>query len=301
MARIIEGQAGKYVYHDVVAMVRSYGRRRSSRNGSVYEVPNLTIVLESPVDALPIGCGRNVNTKIAAAEALQLIGGFSNPDLMCRIAPQFDRYREDIVESDLGNGENGGFADVKRRVFWGAYGDRIGAQLASVIRKLKDQSTRQAVITLWDPKLDNEPNHLDYPCTIGLGFTIYKDSLEMNVTMRSNDVWLGLPYDMFQFGQLQLTLCNVLGLQPGTYTHTAWSMHLYGHDLEKTYELTSDVDEDSYLLAQPDGLGEFGTPVEHLWTVARIIAREPHRRSDLWKPTTSEEWYIATLSGQISS
>lgn len=280
MARIVEDQAGKYVYHDVVATVRGYGRRRSSRNGPVYEVPNMTIVLDSPVDALPIGCGRKLNTKIAAAEALQLIGGFSDPDWLVKIAPGFERYREPTGE------------------FWGAYGIRMGVQLDHIIRKLKaDLSTRQAVITLWDPTFDNSKSKADYPCTVAIGFAIHKQQLEMNVTMRSNDVWLGLPYDMFQFGQLQLTLCNVLGLRPGTYTHTAWSMHLYAKDLEKTYELTSDVDEESYPLMQPNGLGEYGTPVEHLWTVARTIAREPHL-IDLWKPTASEEWYIATLSGQ---
>lgn len=160
----------------------------------------------------------------------------------------------------------------------------------------KHEGTRQAVITLWDPNLDNVKGKNDYPCTVALGFTRHDENLSAHVTMRSNDVWLGLPYDMFQFTQLQLTLCNILGLRPGTYTHTAWSMHLYDRDLVKTYDLTIGSDNDD-AAEQPDGLGRLALPVEHLWTRARTIAREPHLAHDLWDVTKSEEWYVDILGG----
>lgn len=275
MAQIVVGQTGQDTYHDVLETVRRHGRRRGSRNGPTLEVSDLTIALESPVDALPIGVGRGLNVKIAAAEALQLIGGFSDPDWLVKIAPGFERYREPEGQ------------------FWGAYGNRIGNQLEHIITKIYgDVDTRQAVITLWDSQLDNVRGKSDYPCTISLGFTSYHEQLSMHVTMRSNDVWLGLPYDMFQFAQLQLTLCNLIGQYPGTYTHTAWSMHIYVSDVEKSYDVTNTVD-DKY--DQPDGIGHNHLLVEHLWTRARTIAREPHLVRDLWQPTKSEEWYLDTL------
>lgn len=235
------------------------------------------------MDALPLGCGRNLNPKIAAAEALQLIGGFSDPDWLVKLAPNFERYREPTGE------------------FWGAYGVRIGHQLEHVLSKLYgDMDTRQAVITLWNPGIDNVREKSDYPCTVALGFTQYSGKLDMSVVMRSNDVWLGLPYDMFQFTQLQLTLCNITGLQPGTYTHTAWSMHLYTRDLEKSYNvLNRGINDDGP--TQPDGIGQHSLSVEHLWTRARMIALEPHLVRDHWTPTESEEWYLATLADQASS
>lgn len=277
MARIVEGVTGQSVYPDVVTTVRSYGRLRSSRNGPVLEIPNLTIVLESPCDGLPVGCGRNLNPRIAAAEALQLIGGFSDPDWLVSVAPNFKRYREVTGE------------------FWGAYGDRIGNQIEHVISKLRTASnTRQAVITLWNPDLDNIQEKSDYPCTVALGFMVTDNyRLGMNVTMRSNDVWLGLPYDLFQFTQLHLTLCNVLGLTPGEYTHTAWSMHLYTSDLAKSYEVTSAIDYEDFTC--PDGIGQLSLPVESLWTRARMLARAPHLVRDSWDLTKSEEWYLDTL------
>lgn len=298
MARIIEGQYGCQVYGEVIDTIRRHGRRTSSRNGVVYDLPDVTISLESPLNALPLGCGRNLNPRIAAAEALQLIGSFSEPDWLCRIAPQFDRYREDVRVS-LGCTVDS--LTKVERLFHGSYGDRIGDQLESVVSKLRETpDTRQAVVTLWNPERDNEPGHLDYPCTVALNFRrsgrLYRqsDRLDMQVLMRSNDVWLGLPYDMFQFTQLQLTLCNVLDLEPGRYTHTAWSMHLYMTNYDESYSVT-DVITPTQVLPHVQGIGNrhLITPNEayhHTRDRARGLALQ-----NLVDWTVSEAWYLDTL------
>ena len=51
--------------------------------------------------------------------------------------------------------------------------------------------------------------------------------------MRSNDIWFGLPYDIFQFTSLQILLSMELGVGIGTYTHICGSLHLYERDLGK--------------------------------------------------------------------
>lgn len=250
-------------------------------------MPDLTIELESPLNALPIGTGRKLNPRIAAAEALQLIGGFTEPEWLCRIAPQFKQFREDIK-----------VGSTSSPWFHGAYGMRVSTsnQLEVAYRRLYNSpSTRQAVVTLWHPESDAEDGHLDYPCTVALNFrlsgTHYRqhDRLNMQVLMRSNDAWLGLPYDMFQFTQLQLTLCTVLGVQPGTYTHTAWSMHLYFTNLDQSYEVTDSLDS-ATLMPHVRGFGSRG---EHF-----IEARQRARDTALQvihNPTESERWYLDTL------
>ena len=294
MARIIYGQYGSQVYGEVIDTVRHFGNRRSSRNGDTYDLPDLTIALESPLNALPLGCGRKLKPAIAAAEALQLIGAFTEPDWMCRIAPQFDRYREDVSVAQ--SCTEPCLHSKTIRLFHGAYGMRIGSQLEHVIAKLNaDVNTRQAVVTLWDTSLDNRPDHLDYPCTVALGFSVDDDDhLDMRVTMRSNDVWLGLPYDMFQFTQLQLSLCNVMGLLPGTYTHTAWSMHLYLHNIEESYDVT-DVVAPHRTLPNVHGVGnrllvDRNGAFTHMRDRARALALR-----ELTDWTVSEAWYLDTL------
>ena len=51
--------------------------------------------------------------------------------------------------------------------------------------------------------------------------------------MRSNDAWLGFPYDVFTFTTIQKILANCLGLRAGRYVHLVGSFHIYVSDLPK--------------------------------------------------------------------
>ena len=210
-----------------------------------------------------------------------MIGGFSDPTWAVKHAPGLKPYAEP-------NGE-----------FYGAYGQRIGRQLSEVHAKLRGfPLTRQAIITLWDPAKDNEPNHMDYPCTIAIGFSLTGhalDRLNMRVQMRSNDAWLGLPYDLFQFGQLQLTLANVLGVTPGRYTHSAWSLHLYEHDVPESYNVVESPPialGDAFRARQPIGFGCATDSIEQVQAIVRAIVAG----SASVNPTDSERWYVDALA-----
>jgi thymidylate synthase len=220
---------GREAFKTMLSYVHEEGEVRSPRGLKTYDVGYTTIHLLSPYNALTLGVGRKLSKRIAAAEAIQLIGGFADPQLLLRASPNFARYIEPSGE------------------FWGAYGSRIaaGKQLPAVVRKLEqDPDTRQAIVTLWNPWVDNDPGHKDYPCTLSLGFSIQRGKLELDVTMRSNDVWRGLPYDLFQFTQLQLTVANVLDLQPGRYRHHTYSLHLYAEDADEAMNVyLGNVDE----------------------------------------------------------
>jgi thymidylate synthase len=267
---------GREAYPDLLAYVRDEGDVRSPRGLKTYDVGYTTVELLSPYNALVIGMGRKLSKRIAAAEAIQLIGGFTNPQLLLSASPAFARYIE-----PSGN-------------FWGAYGGRIalGAQLPAVVRKLTDDpDTRQAIITLWNPHLDNQVGKNDYPCTVALGFSIKQGKLELDVTMRSNDVWHGFPYDIFQFTQLQQTVANVLGREPGRYRHHTYSLHLYAEDVveaEKVY--TGHIDKKPDFL--PLGLVNGAFPsIAQVMARARMIASN----DDIINESASERWYRDAL------
>jgi hypothetical protein len=56
----------------------------------------------------------------------------------------------------------------------------------------------------------------------------------MIATMRSNDLWLGLPYDVFAFTCIQQMVAAALGVGLGWYQHQAGSLHVYDRNMEKT-------------------------------------------------------------------
>jgi thymidylate synthase len=53
------------------------------------------------------------------------------------------------------------------------------------------------------------------------------DALHMLTSMRSNDVSLGFPHDVFCFTMIQEIIAADLSVQVGTYKHAVGSLHLY--------------------------------------------------------------------------
>jgi thymidylate synthase len=241
--------------------VLSEGKKSRPRDDLTWELEDVTFTVTNLADTLPIGVGRNLNSQIAALEALQLIGGEPRPEMMIAAAPPMATW----VEAD-------GF-------FYGAYGERVDEQVEYVIHKLHgDRDTRQAVLTLWDPFRDNRMFKRDYPCTIGMGFRIRNDRLNMSVTMRSNDCWLGVAYDVFQFTQLQWTIANFMGIDVGTYSHHAWSLHVYQRNIEAITDM--EIKPQAVPPVCPTGLRNPGRAV---W-----LLDNPDKIPD---PSKSEKWY----------
>lgn len=275
---IIKAISPAEAYRLVLTGILDTGKVREPRGLKTLDGGFTVVEIIQPFDRpLPLGVRPNLSTKVAAVEAIQLIGGFAAPGLMVAASPKFAEFREPDGQ------------------FWGAYGARIGHQISNVVDKLqRDEDTRQAVVTLWDPLRDNQPGKKDYPCTIAIQFEVHGFHLNMTVTMRSNDAWLGLPYDMFQFSQLQQTVANVLNKTPGLYRHVAWSMHLYQHNWEGAEEVvfTSTKVNESHDF-QPAGIGSGFTSYGDVRKLARSLAYQG-------LPTTGmrqdEAWYGARLN-----
>jgi thymidylate synthase len=276
MATFIYGADGQSVYPKVITHILKNGTQRSPRHDLTLDAGFVVIELASPYHALPISCGRSLNKNIAAAEAVQLVGAFSNPDLLTMGAPgRFEPFM---------NGDG----------FHGAYGARIRNQVVWAVDKLMhDPFTRRAVVTLWHAELDNLENMNDYPCTVALQFEVRDQSLCMNVVMRSNDAWLGLPYDMFQFTQLQLSVANALGMETGRYRHTALSLHLYSRDITKAER----IHEPNGGSTPPAGFGRHG--VDSFAQIIRRARRTTTPELVNTEETFSERWYRDTFTSYM--
>lgn len=245
-------------YRAVLACVLEHGERTSPRGRGTLEVVGMELVVDHPWDCLPVGTGRGVSTKIAALEALQLIGGIARMDLMERATAKGD-----------GSAAVGGATFRQTDQFAGAYGPRVRNQLERVVERIKgDPDTRGAVMTLWDPAHELGPDGCSYMCTVALQFLLRGGKLQLHTMMRSNDAWLGLPYDAFMFTQLQITVANVLGVGIGEYHHRATSMHLYEQHLDRAYAVANAASK-----AAPWGwpFGVYGDDVRDSQLNARAI------------------------------
>jgi len=102
---------------------------------------------------------------------------------------------------------------------------------------IADKDTRQAIVRFSLPEHQWKGNK-DQTCTMHANFLIREDKLNLSVVMRSNDLWLGLTYDLPWFMSLIDRMVDELkeyypNLTKGHYTHTVHSLHLYERDEEK--------------------------------------------------------------------
>jgi thymidylate synthase len=244
--------SGSFAYLDLLDQLIKNGRRSSPRSQVTLELLDVNLVITDSYHVHTLRTTRNSSHRIAATEAAHLIAGVSSLEQL-NLASGY-RFTQ--------------FADDGR--LRGAYGPRAFQQLRRAVAKLADDtSTRQAVVTIWRGD-ELETATRDVPCTLSLQFTIRDDQLNMRTSMRSNDAWLGLPYDLEVFGALHKTVASALSIPPGTYTHSVGSMHLYERDREKASAVR---DTDLVQLSRRPVLPDGATP--------GIIVLSPLQRWDI--------------------
>ena len=213
---MLSADSATSVWRTALRNVLGNGSNVSPRKKKTVELLQHTTIVDmtEPVVASP---HRKLSYVYLAAEALWVLSG---DDKVSAIAP----YNARIAE----------FSDDGVR-FFGAYGPRIVEQLPYVINKLdEDPHTRQAVLTTWR---QNPPTTKDVPCTVALAFSLRHEKLNCHTFMRSSDLWLGWPYDVFTFSMVSAVVALRLNLlrryrqlQPVGIGHlylTAASSHLY--------------------------------------------------------------------------
>lgn len=131
--------------------------------------------------------------------------------------------------------------------FFGAYGPKVVTQLQYIIDIFKnDLDTRQAVLTIWR---ENPRSSKDIPCTVAMQFIIreYKNEkyLHCITTMRSNDIWLGTPYDTFNFSAISFYIaCRLkalgINVKLGSLQINAGSRHLYESNWDEAANVRAD-------------------------------------------------------------
>lgn len=231
-----------------IEYVLAAGEVSEPRGMKTVEVNNATFVIEKPW-LIPFEVqGREFRHFIGAVEALQLVGQTVAPEIVTNGSRAFQRF------TDSG-------------IFHGAYGQRIYGRLQALIDLLKrDPDTRQAVLTIYSSERDLNVNAKDIPCTLSLQFFVRDHALCMRTNMRSNDLWLGLPYDLIQFGALQAAVAKALGRPMGWYSHSVGSLHIYDQDIEAA----------SQLRPLDDGIWDYealwsGNTIEEISSKARSI------------------------------
>lgn len=203
-------------------LAKQIGNEHASRDGAVSaEFINAVTVIDNPREGMVLSPTRNLSTSYAIGELLFYLSGSNELSAIYPYSKAWEKL------SDDGETVNS------------AYGFRIhykyGFDQWEYVKKLlrADPLSRQAVIHIKDA---DDKQTKDLPCTICLQFLIRDGKLHCTTFMRSNDIWLGFPYDVFCFTSLQVKLAMELGVPVGTYTHIAGSLHLYERNVQNSQD-----------------------------------------------------------------
>lgn len=210
----------------------NYGDEIGPRGIKTYELLGKQVEwdMNKPVVGHPL---RKLNYRFMAAEAYWITSGSPLVEEIVPYCKHMEKYSDD------------GY------IFNGAYGPMIESQTNFVVNTLiNDIDSRQAVLTIWTP---NPSKSKDHRCTISMQFFVRDDTVQMMVYMRSSDVWLGLPYDMFNFSMVALKISNLLThnlnrpIVIGKAKMFVGSQHLYESNRSDAEKITEPYIENRYM------------------------------------------------------
>ena len=192
--------------------------RKQSRIGSFIDLGHVCVEFGEG-ERLCLLNGRAVNPVFAIVEAAWMLAGSNDLAPLEAILTDYKRF------SDDGETLNG------------AYGFRLRShfgfdQIDSAIKELRvTPYSRRVVLSLFSSS-DLGKKSADIPCNTQLVLSIEDGRLAMTVMNRSNDLWLGVPYNWFTFRVLQEFVAREVGIPVGNQRHISTCMHLYEHDAE---------------------------------------------------------------------
>lgn len=207
--------------------VRSAKVTRSNElKGDSREILHVAFGIEDPRQRFVYSRTPGINPSFAIAEVVWIIAGRSD-------AAFLQPWNNSLSSFTGGDSE-----------LHGAYGYRLRRHLgfdqlkhaADALRNNPMQ--RQIVLQVWDsrvdaPNLDGSAKNEDIPCNLFSCLKVSNGRLEWLQLMRSNDLILGLPYNIFQWTMLQEILAGWLGLELGSYNQMSDSLHIYERDLHR--------------------------------------------------------------------
>lgn len=207
-------------WYGILSAQAESGHIQDSRDGDVVgEVISAVTTIEDPTRGIIQSDIRKMPVRYAVGELLWYLSGSNKVSDISKYSSVWERL------SDDGEHVNSAYG---HRIFH-HFGFDQWEHVKNQLRK--DPMSRQAVIHIKDAS--NAPTK-DMPCTVSLQFFIRDNKLFLITYMRSNDLWMGFTYDVFNFTALQVKMAMELGVELGTYTHVAGSLHLYKRDWRET-------------------------------------------------------------------
>lgn len=194
----------------------------NERTGSMCKVIPGMLLKVNLKEEFPLLSLRPIPIKMFVSETIFYLMGTKDPKWLQKYTHIWDKFLDKNNEITTCYGYR----------YRHAFGRDQIDELITLLKK--DTSSRQTVISIWDPRIDGlcGPSVPNIPCPISIIVQIIDKKLNMSVTIRSQDSYLGLPSDVAGFSLLNLILAKELNVEPGIYSHFIANAHIYSNQYE---------------------------------------------------------------------
>jgi thymidylate synthase len=216
-----------------------YGEEINGRNGKVISRFGVLITFNNISESFPLLTTKKMFTKGIIHELLWFIKGSTNANELKEKGVNIWNYNSsrEYLDSvglyDFKEGEIGAGYGHQWRSFNATYPkDNINKgvdQLEYVIKELMNNS-RRAILSAWNP-CQLEQMALP-PCHLLYNFYKDKNGLSCMLYMRSNDVFLGQPFNIASVALLTSIIAKVLHLKVNKICISICDVHIYEEHIE---------------------------------------------------------------------
>ena len=227
------------LYVKAIEKINNYGKLVHSDRGDTKEILHQIFFLENPHLRWLQQRYKPISIAYSLAELIWLLSGSKDAKIINYWNPSLPKFAGTTNE------------------YPGSYGYRLSYtfnidQLKQVFLSLKNNPMgRQNVLLYWNPLHDlpndqGKPKSFDIPCNICSIIKIRDNMLDWTQIMRSNDIYLGFPYDVAQFTNLQEIVSGWLNVRSGTYCHFSDSLHFYTNKKKFIKQVSMIENNDDY-------------------------------------------------------
>jgi len=248
-----QGESG---YQHLLKATLENGERKTTRNGVVQSIFGCMINFKEIATSFPLITTKKMFFRGIVEELLWFLRGSTNAlELRQKKIHIWDgnstREYLDSIGLDYPEGELGPIYGWQWRKFGKDYEDTKSADVADtkgvdqikyVLEELsKDTNSRRAVLSGWNP-IDLQKMALP-PCHILYIFHKGSKGLSCQMTLRSSDLFLGLPFNIASTALLTQIFAHVLHIPANEISLSICDAHIYE---EHTPQVEKQIDTDAF-------------------------------------------------------
>lgn len=167
------------------------------------------------------------------------IRAVEDPEFNKLYREQMEIYKQKVLTDDHFNDTYGDLGDVygkQWRMWQGAGGGTYDQLMRAIVELKRNPNSRRTIVNAWDVEAVCENRMALPPCHYSYQFAVYNGKLSCIFNMRSNDVFLGLPYNIASYALLTHLVANECGYEVGELIYSGADVHIYSNHFEQCKE-----------------------------------------------------------------